>query len=155
MDTEKISNCLNSSQPWILEKNFRKTWIHKISRIPTFCPVCRASHYEKLKNLRSKAETEFAIRCVTYPLGNVINQSFHRKFLQFLQICPQYLEHKRKMMTTMRTPLSNSFKKSWTKSFNKGIVCKRVGFQCTCPIFSKQCNQLPHKHFNGAIVSGG
>ena len=83
MDTEKISNCLNSSQPWILEKIIRKTSIHKMSRIPPFCPICRESHYEKLKNQRSKAETEFAIRCMTYRLGNDINHSFHRNFCNF------------------------------------------------------------------------
>ena len=40
----------------------------------------------------------------------------------------------------MRLPTVNFITKSWSKSFNNGIVYNRVGFKCVCATVSRQDN---------------
>ena len=45
----------------------------------------------------------------------------------------------------MRLSEVNFIRKSWSKSFNNGIVYKRVGFQCICTTISRQYTELFYK----------
>ena len=45
-------------------------------------------------------------------------------------------------------------KKSWSKSFNNGIVYNRVGFKCICTTISRQYTELFYRLFTRATESG-
>ena len=54
----------------------------------------------------------------------------------------------------MRLSAVNFIRKSWSKSFNNGIVYNRVGFKCICTTFSRQCTELFYKIFTRSTESG-
>ena len=57
-------------------------------------------------------------------------------------------------MNKMGWPALNFIRKSWSKSFNKGIVYNRVGFKCICATVSRQYTELFYKFFTRATESG-
>ena len=54
----------------------------------------------------------------------------------------------------MRLSAVNFNRKSWSKSFNNGIVYNRVGFKCICAFFSRQYTELFYQLFTRATESG-
>ena len=54
----------------------------------------------------------------------------------------------------MRLSAVNFIRKSWSKSFNHGIVHNRVGFKCICTTNSRQYAELFYKLFTRATESG-
>ena len=54
----------------------------------------------------------------------------------------------------MRLSEVNFIRKSWLKSFNIGIVYKRVCFKCICTTISRQYTELFYKLFTRATESG-
>ena len=57
-------------------------------------------------------------------------------------------------MNKMTLCAVNFIRKSWSKSFNKGIVYNRVGFKCICATISRQYTELFYKIFTGATEIG-
>ena len=57
-------------------------------------------------------------------------------------------------MNKTRLSAVNFIRKSWSKSFNNGIVYKRVGFKCICATISRQYTDLFYKLFTRATESG-
>ena len=78
----------------------------------------------------------------TYPVGRVIRHSIHNKCSRVLYFFPENLQHTQKRMNKMRLSAVNFIRKSWSKSFKKGNVYKRVGFKCICATFSRQYTEL-------------
>ena len=58
------------------------------------------------------------------------------------------------MLNKMRLSAVNFIRKSWSKSFNSGIVYNRVAFNCICATISRQYIELSHKLFTRATESG-
>ena len=116
-----------------------------MKRIPTFCPFCTANHYENLGNPSLKLDVEFASRSMTYLSGQVISHSEQKRFSKLLQFLPKNLQHTQKRMNKMRLSAVNFIGKSWSKSFNNGIVYNRVGFKCICATISRQYIELFYK----------
>ena len=54
----------------------------------------------------------------------------------------------------MRLSAVKCIRKSWSKSFNNGIVYNRVGFKCICATLSRQYTELFYKLFTRATESG-
>ena len=54
----------------------------------------------------------------------------------------------------MRLSAVNFIRKSWSESFNNGIVYNRVGFKCICTTISRQYTELFYKLFSRATESG-
>ena len=54
----------------------------------------------------------------------------------------------------MRLSAVNFVRKSWSKSFNNGIVYNRVGFKCIGTTISRQYTELFYKLFTRATESG-
>ena len=57
-------------------------------------------------------------------------------------------------MNKMRSSAANFIRKSWSKSFNIGIVYNRVAFKCICATISRQNTELFYKLFTRATESG-
>ena len=57
-------------------------------------------------------------------------------------------------MNKVRISAVNFIRKSWSKSFNSGIVYKRVGFKCICAIITIQYTEHFCKLFTRATESG-
>ena len=57
-------------------------------------------------------------------------------------------------MNKARLSEVNFIRKSWSKSFNNGIVYNRVGFKCISTTISKQYTELFYKLFTRATESG-
>ena len=66
------------------------TWI-----LP-FCPNCRASRCDNIKNPSFKSEKEFASQNMTDSSRRLINHSLHRKFSILLQFLPKHYSHTQK-----------------------------------------------------------
>ena len=54
----------------------------------------------------------------------------------------------------MRLSAVNFIRKSSSKSFNNGVVYKRVGFKCVCATFPRQYTELFYKLFTRPTESG-
>ena len=54
----------------------------------------------------------------------------------------------------MRLSEVTFIRRSWSKSYNNGIVYKRVRFKCSCTTFSRQYTELLYKLFTRATESG-
>ena len=91
---------------------------------------------------------------MTYPSGRVISHSLHKRFSRLLQLLPENLQRTQWRMIKMRLFAVKFIRKSWSKSFNNGIVHNRVGFQCMCAIISSQYTELLYKLFTRATESG-
>ena len=89
-------------------------------------------------------EIEFASQGMAYPSGRVKNHSLQKKFSKLLQISPKNLQRTQKWMNKMRVE-QNFIKKSWSKSFGKGILYNRVGFKCICATFPRQNTEFFYK----------
>ena len=57
-------------------------------------------------------------------------------------------------MNKMRLSAVNFIRKSWSKSFNNGIVYNRVGFKCISANISRQNTELLYKLLTKATKSG-
>ena len=78
----------------------------------------------------------------------------HKKFSKLLQFLPENLQHTQWRMNKMRLPAVKFIRKSWSKSFNNGIVYIRVDFKCICATISRHYTELFYKHFTRATESG-
>ena len=116
-----------------------------MSRLPTFCPFCTASHYGNIENPSLGLETEFASPSMTCLSGRVISHNSLGKFSKLLQFLPGNLQQTQEMMNRMGLSVVRFIKKFWAKSFNNGTAYNRVGFQCIQAIISKQYTQLFYK----------
>ena len=110
--------------------------------------------YENLESPSLKLETEFASRSMNHPSGRVISQSLQKKFSKMSQFLPENLQHTQKRINKTRLSAVNFIRRSWSKSFNNGIVYYRVGFICICATISGQCIELFYKLFTSATESG-
>ena len=91
-----------------------------------FCPFCTANNYEKLREPSLKLEIEFASRSMIYHSGRVISHSLQKRFSKLWQFLPKNLQYTQKRMNKMRLSAVNFIRKSWSKSFNNGIVHKKL-----------------------------
>ena len=119
-----------------------------------FCPFCRANHYENLENPKSKLETEFASRSMTYPSGRILSHSLQKRFSKLLQFLPENLQHTQKRMNKMRLTAVNFIRKSWSKSFSTGIFYNRVGLECICATILREYTELFYIVANRATDCG-
>ena len=87
--------------------NCSKDRIPKMSRVPTFCPFCTASHGDNIKNPSLKWETKFASPSLTSFSGRAISYSSRRKLLKLVQFFPQNLQHTIEMRNNMRLSVVN------------------------------------------------
>ena len=101
-----------------------------MSRNPTFCPICTASHYENIENPSLRLETVFASPSATFSSRKFISHSLHRKFLILLQYLPENLQHPEQKTNKTRLSTVNFIEESLSKSLNKGNY-NRVGFKKT------------------------
>ena len=89
-----------------------------------------------------------------YASGRVISHSLYKRSSKFLQFLPENLQHTQYMMNKMRLSAVNFIRKSWSKSFNNGIVYSRVSFKCICATVSRQYTELFYKLFTKATEFG-
>ena len=71
-----------------------------------------------------------------------------------MQFLSENLQHTQQRMNKARLSAVNFIRKSWTKSFNKGIVYNTVGSKCICTTISGQYTEIFYKLFTRATESG-
>ncbi len=89
-----------------------------------------------------------------YPSGRVIGHSLQKRFSKLLRFLPKNLQHTQWRMNKTRLSAVNFIRKSWSESFNVGIVYNRIGFKCICATISRHYTELFYKLFTRATESG-
>ena len=72
---------------------------------------------------------------MTHLPENFAGHNFLRKIWRLLQFLPKKLQHTQSRMNGMKLTVVNFIRKSWSKSFNKGIVYERVDFDVSAQLF--------------------
>ena len=93
-----------------------------------FCLFFTLNFYENIRNLYSKLVIECESQCNTCLFAEVTSHSLQAKVLKFWQLQQESHHNTQSRMSKTRLFKGNSTKKSWIKSFNKGVVYNRVGF---------------------------
>ena len=119
IDTSTFTNIVISFQRWIPEEIFGMTWHRRFSWIPTFCPFCRASHYEILENLSFRFEKQLASRSLVYISGSVTSHTLRKSFSELLQLLRENLQHSQKRMNRVRLYVVN-LTTNLTKAIKQG-----------------------------------
>ena len=91
---------------------------------------------------------------MSYPSATVINHSLHKRFSKLCNFFRKTSNIHKRRMNKLRLPAVHFIRKSWSKSFNNGIVYNKVGFKCICTTLLRQYTEFFYKLFTRATETG-